>query len=108
MQIFKSKQIQNQPEHKTFQEWTQIEKIKNERIYLKDGKCIILLKVYPVNFKLKSKLEQNAILSNYKMFLKNLNSKIQIIISSKKTDISYHLDEIYKKANERSCRLCVQ
>jgi len=56
----------------------------------------------PINFKLKSKLEQKAILAQYKLFLKNLNSKIQIIISSKKTDISYHLDEIYKSTNENS------
>ena len=51
---------------------------------------------------MKSKLEQNAILSQYKIFLKNLNSNIQIIISSKKTDISYHLEEIMKNSNENS------
>ena len=69
---------------------------------LNNGKNIILLKVTPINFKLKSKLEQNAILNQYQMFLKNLNSKIQIIISSKKTDISYHIDEILKSTNENS------
>ena len=34
------------------------------------------------------------------MFLKNINSKIQIIISSKKVDISSHIKKIQKVAKE--------
>ena len=54
----------------------------------------------PINFNLKSSLEQNAILNSYKLFLKSLNSEIQIIVSSKKTDVSKHLDEILKNTKE--------
>lgn len=36
------------------------------------------------------------------MFLKNLNSKIQIIVISKKTDVSQHLNQILKNTNENS------
>ena len=54
----------------------------------------------PINFNLKSSLEQNAILNSYKLFLKSLNSEIQIIVSSKKTDVSKHLDEILRNTKE--------
>lgn len=51
---------------------------------------------------MKSKLEQKAILNSYKTFLKNLNSQTQIIISSKKTDVSNHLEELLKNTKENS------
>ena len=86
----------------SFQEWLLIDDIHSDTLFLKDKRKIAILKVQPINFKLKSKLEQTAILNQYKMFLKNLNSNIQIIVSSKKTDISYHLDEIKKNSSENS------
>lgn len=47
-------------------------------------------------------MEQIAILNSYELFLKNLNSKIQIVVLSKKTDVSQHLDEIRKNTKENS------
>ena len=84
----------------SFQDWLGIREIKNNKIYLEDGRALIVLRVMPVNFKLKSTLEQNAILNAYKNFLKNLNSKTQIIISSKRTNIYDHIDEILKFTKE--------
>lgn len=84
----------------SFQDWLSILKIKDNKIFLTSGKVVQVLKVTPINFKLKSQLEQKAILNQYKLFLKNLNSNVQIIISSKRTDISYHIDEILKSTNE--------
>ena len=54
----------------------------------------------PINFRLKSQMEQRAILYQYKNFLKNLNSRIQIIISSKKADISSHIEDVIRFTNE--------
>ena len=90
------------PTQNTFQEWLGIQDINNELITLVSGRKVHILKVIPINFKLKSQLEQKAILNQYRLFLKSLNSNIQIIISSKKTDISYHIDEILKSTNENS------
>ncbi len=84
----------------SFQEWLEIQKIYKNKIYLKNNSSIVLLKIEPINLKLKSKLEQGAILNQYRLFLKNLKSKIQIIILSKKTDISCHLNEVVKSTNE--------
>lgn len=86
----------------SFQEWLNIKAIDENKIILNSGETITVLKVLPINFKLKSQLEQNAILNSYKLFLKNLNSEIQILVSSKKTDVSNHLDKILKNTKENS------
>ena len=86
----------------SFQEWLNIKAINENKIILNSGETITVLKVLPINLKLKSQLEQNAILNSYKLFLKNLNSEIQILVSSKKTDVSNHLDKILKNTKENS------
>lgn len=86
----------------SFQEWLNIKAIDENKIILNSGETITVLKVLPINLKLKSQLEQNAILNSYKLFLKNLNSEIQILVSSKKTDVSNHLDKILKNTKENS------
>ena len=53
-----------------------------------------LLKVYPINYNLKSSLEKEAILNSYRLFLKTCNFDIQILVQSKKEDLSYHLKKI--------------
>lgn len=99
---FNKKQIRivKDEEINTFQNWLKIKEIKNTFIKLNTGQDVAILKVSPINFNLKSQLEQKAILNSYKIFLKNLNSEIQIIVSSKKTDVSKHLDEILKNTKE--------
>ena len=42
----------------------------------------------PINFSLKSELEKDAILNSYKLFLKTFNVDLQILIQSKKEDLS--------------------
>ena len=84
----------------SFQQWLGIKDIFEGSFTTNDDKKISILKVEPINFKLRSELEQNAILSQYKLFLKNLNSKIQIIVSSRKKDISNHIKDIVLFSNE--------
>ena len=84
----------------SFQDWLGINDILDNKIVFKDNTCVHIIKVLPINFKLKSELEQNAILLQYKNFLTNINSQIQIIISSHKTDISSHIEKISKITNE--------
>ena len=84
----------------SFQQWLGIQEVLEGSCITSDGRKIYLLKVEPINFKLRSELEQNSILSQYKLFLKNLNSKIQIIVSSRKTDISNHINDVVQFAND--------
>ena len=73
----------------SIQEWIPFEKIlENGIIKLKDNSYIKIIKIYPINFNLKSELEKEAILNSYKIFLKTCDFNFQILIQSKKEDLS--------------------
>ncbi|MBR2587751.1 MAG: hypothetical protein IKD77_00915, partial [Bacilli bacterium] len=62
---------------------------------------IKILKIIPINFNLKSEMEKSSILNSYKIFLKTINTDIQIIIQSKKEDLSKHISNVeFQKNNE--------
>ena len=80
---------------KSIQKWIQIEEIlKDGIIKLKKNSYIKIIKIIPINFNLKSNLEKEAILSSYKIFLKTCDFDIQILIQSKKEDLSRHFSTI--------------
>ena len=70
------------------------EKIFSNGIIKTKDSFLKLLKVYPINYNLKSSLEKEAILNSYRLFLKTCNFDIQILVQSKKEDLSYHLKKI--------------
>ena len=82
-------------------EWLPIKNF-DEFIYLTNNDVISVLEVKPVNFKLKSELEQMAILDTYRRFLKQCDFDIQIIVLAYKTDVSKHLEEVDKYYTEDS------
>ena len=63
-------------------------------IKLRNGSYIKIIKVYPINYNLKSNLEKEAILNSYKIFLKTCNFNIQILIQTNKEDLSKHINKI--------------
>ena len=73
-----------------------IEKIKKGEIILKDGRKLLMFKVEPTNFKLKTNMEQQSILEGYKMFLKKCNFNMQILIQTQKREINYYVENIKK------------
>ena len=82
-------------ELKSIQQWIPIEEIlENGIIKLKKNNYIKIIKVNPINFNLKSNLEKEAILNSYKIFLKTCDFDIQILIQSKKEDLSRHFSII--------------
>ena len=86
----------------SIQEWIPFEKIlENGIIKLKDNSYIKIIKIYPINFNLKSELEKEAILNSYKIFLKTCDFNFQILNQSKKEDLSKHISNINnQKINE--------
>ena len=69
----------------SIQKWLPFEKIlENGIIKLKNNSYIMILKIKPINYNLKSNLEKESILNSYKLFLKTFNFNIQIINSQKK------------------------
>ncbi len=71
-----------------------IREIGNGIIKLNSGKKIIVFKVEPTNFKLKTNLEQNAILNGYKLFLKRCNFDMQILIQTQKRELDGYIKNI--------------
>lgn len=79
------------------QDWLPVEKIfDNGIIKLKNNKYIKIIKIIPINFNLKSQLEKEAVLNSYKIFLKTCNFDLQILIQSKKEDLSNNIECLRK------------
>ena len=92
--------MKNKKELLSSQDWIPIDSfLDNGIIKLKNNNYLKIIKIYPINYSLKSELEKNSILNSYKAFLKTCNFDIQIIIQSNKEDLSKHINKI-KKQNE--------
>ena len=92
---------------KSTQEWLPFDKILENGIIIREKVYIKIIKVIPINYDLKSNLEKEAILNSYKLFLKTCDFNIQILIQSKKENLSKHfsnLKEISKKENNKKIK----
>ena len=87
----------------TTQEWLPFENIYQNGLVFYKNSFIKILKISPINYDLKSNLEKEAILNSYKNFLKTCDFDIQILIQSKKEDISKIISQIknIKEKNEK-------
>lgn len=81
----------------TVQEWLPFENIYDSGLIFYKNNFIKILKIYPINYDLKSNLEKEAILNSFKNFLKTCDFNIQILIQSKKEDISKTISQIKNK-----------
>ena len=80
---------------KSIQKWIPIENVFDKGIIkIRKNKYIKILKIIPINFNLKTQLEKEAILNSYKIFLKTCGFDMQILIQSKREDLSTHIKNI--------------
>ena len=90
----------------SIQKWLPFEKIlDNGIIKLKNNIYIKILKIYPINYNLKSNLEKESILNSYKIFLKTCNFDFQILIKSSKEDLKNHLNKIKKQEEKENNKI---
>lgn len=71
-------------------------------IKLKDSSYIKIIKVNPINYNLKSDLEKEAILNSYKTLFKSLKFDLQILIQSKKEDLTENIKILKEKSTKHS------
>ena len=91
---------------KSIQKWIPIEQILEKGIIkIGKNKYIKILKVIPINFNLKTQLEKESILNSYKIFLKTCNFDMQILIQSKKEDLSGHIENIQKISQKENNKI---
>jgi len=79
------------------QSFVEIEDIKDDVMLLKDFSAAIVIQVGAVNFWLLSAEEQTSIIYSYAGLLNSLSFPIQMLILSKKMDISSYLEYIESK-----------
>ena len=89
------------------QEWLPFEYIFNNGIIkLKNNSYLKIIKIIPINFNLKSELEKEAVLNSYKIFLKTCQFDIQILIQSKKENLSKNISKIQlNNLNEKNNKI---
>jgi len=78
------------------QEHLDIHEIKNNLVVLKDGTVCGVLKTTAVNFALLAEVEQDATIGAFSMLLNSITFPVQIVLRSKKLDISKYIEKIYK------------
>lgn len=83
------------------QEHLEIEDIKNDIVLLKDGSCCLVLSTTAINFGLLSEREQDATIYAYAALLNSLTFSLQIVIRSKRKDISAYLELIDRQINKQ-------
>jgi len=82
------------------QKYVDVEEVRDGTIILKDGSLRAVLLVSSINFDLKATEEQDSIVSQYQNFLNSVDFPIQVMISSRKLNITPYLNYLKKKETE--------
>jgi hypothetical protein len=82
---------------KPTQQLIDIAEIREGIVVLKDGTMRAVLMTSSLNFALKSQEEQDAIVYAYQDFINSLDFPIQMVISSRKADITPYLEQIRQR-----------
>lgn len=85
---------------KTTQEFVPIKEVRDGVIIMKDNSMRGVVLANSLNFALKSKDEQEAIIYQFQNFLNSLDFSVQISIQSRQLDIRPYLATLEKRYNE--------
>jgi hypothetical protein len=80
----------------TTQNHLDIEDIKNNYVILKNAEVCAVLKTNAVNFDLLAEIEQDAIIAAFSMLLNSISFPIQIVIRSKRLDITKYVEKLVR------------
>jgi len=82
-----------------------ISEVKSDTVVTRDGGLRAIIAVSSTNFVLKSTEEQEAILARYQSFLNALDFPVQILIRSRRLDISSYLQKLREKQMQQANEL---
>lgn len=97
--------FQTQKKATAIQKHLPIAEIKDDIIVLKNKGLRAILMTTSLNFSLKSVEEQDAIIKNYQDFLNSLDFPVQIVVSSRKFDISEYTAGLEQRHNQQENEL---
>lgn len=83
----------------TTQEHLDIEDVRDDLVILKTGGVAAVITTTAVNFALLSEMEQDALIAAFSMLLNSITYPIQIVIRSKRVDISNYITKVVKVEN---------
>ncbi len=89
----------------TSQQFIPVEQIREGVMIMKDRSLKGILMISSINFALKSEEEQSAIIFNFQNFLNSLDFSCQIIVNSRKVNITGYIDKIRNLENEQKNEL---
>lgn len=81
------------------QKYLEIERIRDGVVILKDGRLRRIIKASPVNFDLKSAKEKEVAIYQYQSFLNSLKFPIEVVIQSRRVDLSAYIAKVEKATN---------
>jgi hypothetical protein len=93
------------------QEFLPVSDIKDGVIITKDGRYVKVLEVLPVNFYLKSEMEQRNIVYYFSSYLKIAPDSLQISVITQKADIGAYMERMwsfYDDEENGDCREMIQ
>ena len=87
----------------TTQEFLELDEIREGMVVLKDHTVRGVMLASSQNFALKSGEEQDAIIAQFQSFLNSLDFSIQIVIQSRKLNLTGYLDQLKElEANQKN------
>ena len=87
---------------KRAQRFFEVKTIENDAVYLDDGTILAILEIEPVNFALLDGNRKKALLANYRAFLNQLTTPIQIFIRTDSVSLTGYFDSLKKSVKGRS------
>ncbi|MFA7308987.1 MAG: hypothetical protein WC045_02835 [Patescibacteria group bacterium] len=89
----------------TTQGFLDIDQIREGIVILKDGGMRMVLLCSAVNFELKSDIERDSVILGYQNFINSLDFPIQILVQSRKLDLSGYLSDLERRGQKESNEL---
>lgn len=95
-------QLTSAPIKATTQEFLEIEDVSEDLLLLKDGSVALVIITSAVNFGLLSEEEQDALIYAYASLLNSLSFPLQVVILSKRMDISSYIELVTNEEEKQS------
>jgi hypothetical protein len=92
----------------TTQKFTQIENITDSVVIFHGGRAASVIEVTATNFALESEAEQQVQIGEYASFLNSLSFPVQIIVKSRKLDISNYIKSLEQEAERSTNKLLAE
>jgi hypothetical protein len=83
-------------------DFMQVEEVRDSVIVLKESQIRSVISVSSANFALKSTKEQDVIISSFQGVLNTLEEPIQILVQSRKLDLTNYIDKLKRLEDEQT------